>query len=789
MNDVCVPGERDLALDSAERIQKAYEEFQLHVHDRMQLAQQQIDSTTNDRDTLRSELTSSKAELKDLQKKVHQLTKDCSTERDAREQLEQLNADIHAELTRAGVRVADLETKLSSCESLQRENNNLKLTVEQQRISLERCQAEIGESRAQLGQLEDLAQRLQQSMTAVQGSQKTSQTNNSSLHLSLLSVKADASSISSISASAGPNVKLNDMKTKVAVLESEFQQARQEAEMMKSDLESERMEVQRLKVALDSETEQATGAVAEMAEIGARTVRELELSLARLEDEREKHLSTISTLESRIADLEARKAAADAELAQRGQQLETTRRELTDHGAKEAAFSREVRKQTLQIASLERQLDEKVSEIATQVKRSAALSDKEQSLLSELRRAREERDEQSRIAVENASACAQMRQLHDAQCHQMEASIASLNEQRHVMDEALSESDARTAELQQDLTKMTEQTNALRQELSRREQNEREISEVLEHRAVQAEELVSHLETELQCYQTECEQLRAQCSEANNEIHSAQEHISKLNEMLKDTSGIETQLKKAVQEQKNRAAEHEESSERDRQRLQEAETKLTELECEQVRLLSQIAQSEHALQCRTTEYKSEIEALQKKLDSACSELEQRNDEVQELRSAVRNAQLERSRTMEDVGGQLKTCRKQLKQQSKICDDLQAEISQLKAELDLSAATCEEKDGKVKNLSEQLEKVESSLQLVSLERQQLFSELEQLKRTSRTELAQKLEEHNQEVSALKAEIETVRANLRRCEDALRSKEKEAESLTSSLQVQTVGVVLD
>ena len=784
MVDVCVPGERDLALDSAERIQKAYEDFQQHVHDRMQRAQQQIDSTVNDRDKLYNELTSSQAELKDLREKVRQLTKDCSTVRDGREQFEQLNADIQAELSRARATVADLETKLSSCESLRHENSNLKLTVEQQRVRLEHCQAEIGEGRAQLGQLEDFTQRLQQSMTAVPRSHKTSYTNNTSLHLSSLSVKDDTSSVSSFSASAEPNMKLSDLKTKVAILESELQQARKEAEMRKCDLESERMEVQRLKVALDSGTEQATGAVAEMAEIGARTVQELELSLARLEDERANHLSTISTLQSRIADLEARKAAADAELAQRGQQLETSRRELADHGAREAALSREVRKQTLQIACLERQLDEKVSEIAMQVKRSATLSDEVQSLSSELRRACEERDEQSRIAVENASACTQMRQLHDAQCRQMEASIASLNEQRQEMDATLSQSDARTAELQQNLMEMTVQTNALRQELSRQEHEEQKMSEIFEQRAVQAEELVSHLQTELQCCQSECKQLRTQCGEADNELHSAWENVSKLNEMLKDTSRIETELKKAVQEQKNRVAELEELSEHDRQQLRETESKSTELECEQVRLLSQIAQSEHALQCRTAESKSEIEALQRKLDNACSELERRNDQVQELSSAVRNAQLERSRTMEDLGGQLKTCRKQLKQQSKICDDFQAEISQLKAELDLSAAACEEKDAKVKNLSEQLVKVEDNVQLMSSERTDLLSELERLKWTTRTELTEKLEEHDQEVAALKAEIETVRANLRRCEDALRSKEKEAESLTSSLKVETV-----
>ena len=778
---VYVPGERDLALDSAEKIQKAYEDFQRHVHDRMQLAQQQIDSTVNDRDTCRGELTSCQAELKDLRERVHQLTKDCNTERDTREQLEQLNTDMRAELSRASVRVADLETKLSSYESLQHENSNLKLTVEQQRVRLELCQAEIGESRAQLGQLEDLAERLQQNMTAVRGSQKTSQIINSSLHSSSVSVKDDASNISSLSAAAGPHMKLSDAKTKVAVLESELQQARKETEMVKRDLASERKEIQRLKVALDSGTEQATGAVAEMAEIGARTVQELELSLARLEDERESHLATISTLESRIADLQARKAAADAELTQRGQQLEATRRELTDHGSREAALSREVRKQTLQIAGLERQLDEKVSEIATQVKRSAALNDEVQSLSSELRRVHEERDEQSRIAVENASACTQMRQLHDAQCHQMEATIANLNEQHQVMDTAMSQSDARTAELQQNLTEMTKQTNALSQELSRREQEEQEISQVLEHRAVQAEELVSHLETELQCCQTEYEQLRTQCSEANNELHSAREHILKLNEMLKDASINEAQLKKAIQEQKKRVTELEDSSERDRQQLQETETKSTELECEQVRLLSQIAQSEHALQCRTAEHKAEVEALQRKLDNAFSELEQRNDEVRESSNAVRHAQLERSRMMEDLGGQLKTCRKQLKQQSKTSDDLQAEISQLKAELDLSTATCEEKDAKVKNLSEQLLKVESSLQLVSSEQTELLSELERVKRRAETELAQKLEEHDEEVTALKAEIQTVRANMRRCEDALHSKEKEAENLTSSLQV--------
>ena len=785
---VPVSGERDLALDSAERIQKAYEDFQRHVHDRMQLAQQQIDSTMNDRNKLHSECNSAQAELKELREKVQQLTKDCSTDRDAREHLERLNADIQAELSRASVRVADLEMELSSCETLRQENSNLKLTVEHQCVRLERCQAEIGESRAQLGKLEDLAQRLQQNMTAGHLSQKSSCMHNSCLHLSSMSVRDDISDTSNLSASAASGMKLSDLQMKVAILESELQHARKETEMMKSDLASERKEVQRLKMALDSGTEEATGAVNEMAEIGARTIQELEVSLARLEDERQSQLSAVSTLESRIADLEAGKAAADAELTQRGQQLETSRRELADLGAKEAAASREARKQALQLASLERQLDEKVSEIATHVKRSARLSDEVQSLSSELRRAREERDEQSRIAVENASTCTQMRQLHDTQCRQMETSIARLNDQHSEMNAALSQSDTRNAELQQNLLKMTEQTNALRQELSRLELEKQQMTEVLENRALQADQLVLRLETELQHCHTENQQLRAQYNEANNELQSAQEQISKLNEMQEERSGVEMQWKKAVQEQKSRAAELEESSEHDRQQLQEAETKLTELECEQIRLLSQIAQSEHALQCKTSEYKSEVEELQKKLDKACSELEQRDDQLQDLSSAMRNCQLERSRTIEGLGGQLKTALKQLKQQSKVSDDQQAEISQLKAELDLSAATCNEKDGKLKNLSDQLAKVEGSLQSMSSERLELILELEQLKQTARAELSQKLEEHDQEVAALKAEIEVIRANFRRTEDALRSKEKEAESLTLSLQVLTTPKVV-
>lgn len=775
-----VSGERDLALDSAERIQKAYEDFQHHVHDRMQLAQQQIDSSVKDRDRLHSELMSSQTELKDLHEKVQQLSKDSATERDARVQLEQLNADIRTELSRAGVRIADLESQLSNCELLQHENSHLKSTVEQQRVRLERCQAEIGENRAQLVQLDDLAQRLQ-SMTTVHGSQRSSRASVSSLHVYSLPAKGDVSNVSSLSVSEAPCTKLDDTKIRIAALESELQQARKEAETMKSDLEAERMEVQRLKVAVDSGTEQATGAVAEMAEIGAKTVRELELSLARLEDERESHLSTISGLGNRIADFEARKAASDAELAQRGQQLEITRRELADHGAKEAVLSREVRKQALQIAGLERQLDEKVSEVATQVKRSATLSDSVQSLSLELRRAREECDEQSHVAAENASACTQLRQLHDAQCRQMEASIASLNEELHVTEAVLSQSDARTVELQQNLVEMTEQVNALRQELSQREQSALQLTEILEKRAVQAEELVSQLEAELHSCQTECQQLDSQCSEGNSKLHSAEEQISKLNEMLKDTFSVETQLKKEAQEQKNRAVELEESSERNRQQLQETEAKLTELECEQVRLLSQIAQSEHALQCRAAEYQLEVAGLQKKLNSACSELEQRNNQVQELSSAVHNAQLERSRTMEDLGGQLKTSHKQLKQQSKVCDRLRADISQLQAENDLSEAACQEKDAKVKNLLDQLTKFEGGFELLSSERAELLSALERLKLTAKTELADKLAEHDQEVTALKMEIETLRVNLRRSEDALRSKEKEAESLILSLKV--------
>ena len=93
---------------------------------------------------------------------------------------------------------------------------------------------------------------------------------------------------------------------------------------------------------------------------------------------------------------------------------------------------------------------------------------------------------------------------------------------------------------------------------------------------------------------------------------------------------------------------------------------------------------------------------------------------------------------------------------------------------------------MKNLSEQLAKAEASMQSVSFERTELLSELEQLKQAQRRELAQKSDEHDQEVTALRAEVETVRANLRRCEDALRSKEKEAESLTTSLQVRHTNV---
>lgn len=775
---ILLSGERDLALDSAERIQKAYEDFQHHVHSRLQVAQQQIDSTVIDRDKLCGELASSRAELKDLHEKLQQLAKDCSNERDAREQLEQQNASVQAELSLARARVADLETKLSGCESLQHENSSLKQTVEHQRVRLERCQAEIGESRAQLIQLEDLSLRLQQGVTGVHGSQRSSRTDISCLHLS---TKDDPSNVSCLLTPEVSYMKLGDMKAKVASLESELQKVRREAEVMKSDLNAERVEVQRLRVALDSGTEQATGAVAEMAEIGAKSVQELELLLARLEDEKENHLCTVNSLQSRVADLEARNAAANAELAQRGQQLEATRRELADYGTREAALNLEVRKQALQLAGLERQLDEKVSEVAAQVKRSAVLSDKVQSLSSELGHAHEERDEQSRLATENVSACSQMRQLHDAQCRQMEASIATLNEQHHVLEAALSRSDTRTAELQQNLTEMTEQTNALRQELSRRDKEEQQMTELLENRAVQAEELVLHLETELQCYQTECQQLKSLCSETNNELQSAQEQISKLNEVLVDASKVEAELRKNVQEMKSRAAEFEEASEHNRQQLQETETKLTKLECEQVRLLSQIAQSDHALQCKAAEYKSEVEALQRKLDTACSELGQRDDQIQELNTAVHTVQLERSRTMEDIGGQLKACQKQLKQQSKVCNDLEAEISELKAELDLSSATCKEKDAKVKTLSEQLTKVNSSLTSLSSERTELLSELERLKRTAKAELAEKLEEHDQEVIALKAQVETARANLRRCEDALRSKEKETESLTVSLQV--------
>jgi len=768
--------ERDLALDSAEKIQKAYEEFQHHVQERMQSNQQRLDCASRDRQVLEVKLNTCTTEMIEMRESVHRLNRDCSEARDEREQLEELNTELRAQLSRVNVRNEKLEAELNNCEALRRENGELKTTVEQQRLRLERYQEEIGESRAQLGQLEDLAQRLQQSM--VTGRNQTQQRSNRTDACQTSFLSSRNSSIIS------DTVPRETSLTAVAELKARLQQQDVDLRCMKSELERKTSELERTNRALEQMTTcqnldsaRSSASLSGENDRSKRRICELETSLAHYEDERERLLITIANLERRLADVEASKAASDAELVQRGAQLENARRETTEQVAREASISRELRKRALQMASLEHQLDEKVAEISALITRIAGLESELRRSNAELRQVRIECDEQSRVAAENSAACIEMRKLHDSQCRELENASSGLADQRRELELAFAQSDSQVVTLRSNLQEMTAQVASLKQELARREIDTERNSAVLENKLRHSVELAEQLEKELVLCRAELD--------ANVErLLSYESQVVSLNGQLHDNVKLEAQLttlNKMLEERDQLVTDLKLSLEKEQEQLKRNETKQSEQEYELVRLLTQVAQLEQSLQRNTFDFTSDLESTEKKLQHACAELANKDEEIHRLTGAIHNVQLERSRVLEDLGGQLKTTRKELKRERKEREELTNELKQLKAEVDLSAAACEEKDAGVRNLLERLGKLEAEVETSVAQRAELLSNLERLKSSASEDLSRIRAEKDEELECCRHQIESVQTALNRCEEALRSRDMEIESLTSSLQV--------
>ncbi len=75
---------------------------------------------------------------------------------------------------------------------------------------------------------------------------------------------------------------------------------------------------------------------------GETRAQDLELLVTSLEEERNKHISHIMTLEEKLSDLEVQSASLEARLNQRNAQLNDLQREITEKANEVVALEREV---------------------------------------------------------------------------------------------------------------------------------------------------------------------------------------------------------------------------------------------------------------------------------------------------------------------------------------------------------------------------------------------------------------------------------------------------------------
>ncbi|XP_073499310.1 coiled-coil domain-containing protein 18 isoform X2 [Phyllobates terribilis] len=490
-----------------------------------------------------------------------------------------------------------------------------------------------------------------------------------------------------------------------------------------------------------------------------------------LQEENERLNDTVKELKRKLSKAQADTANAKLSMAQRTSQFQLIQDELLAKASKTSKLEQEMTKKSLKIGSLQKLLEEKSEAYSCAAARNARLEEElvdSKTLMCHMEENITKEHQEVLLAFEKS------KNMHLDQHNELLKQIKNLNCQLEMKNLEVSEQEFTIHSLQEDAASKQQHLESLdnnlveaRKELERHRKDAAERMKVLENQleieALKVKELelaLSVCKEELGIYLQKLEDNREsfenQTKKKSEEVQCLQKEIKLRSQSLQETTEENVRLQQTLQQQQ--------------QMLQQATTRIGDLEDVQAELEKQVSRLEFELEKQRSSSLVDVKAAEEKLQVANKELSCKTHQVHEFSETIRQVSTELDLCKEKLSRterQLVTATTDAESKSDKLSQLELMLQRI--EIDLSDKT------QLALLQERVTTAENELirkREIELELQNNIKHVEELQETlTKTHLS---------VEEKEVIIQTLREELRTCKTEMEERDHELLDMDQALK---------
>ncbi|XP_073427536.1 coiled-coil domain-containing protein 18 [Dendrobates tinctorius] len=612
--------QRNEALLNAEELTRAFQQYKKNVTEKLEKVKREgsqinlnLQECERERDKLLEKCKNQENELENLREHLRNLTSEKMAEKEKEKSVEMRNLELISLLTQSNQRVLKLESDLENKENVLKDNRTL------------------------LQENKELKEQLTK-MVKNQCASKPVDIEPVSL---LKDGFLDIEHLRNPTSENLKNVDPDDFKLLITELR---------AELSKKEAENQELSAKFLS-AINSHTLDTEPVKLTLQQSEAEKCRHLETVSKQLQEENERLNDTVKELKRKLSKAQADTANAKLSMAQRTRQFQLIQDELLEKASKTTKLEQEMTKKSLKIGSLQKLLDEKTEAYSCAAARNARL---EEELMDFKARICHMEENITKEHQEVLLAFEKSKNMHLDQQNELLKQMEHLKCQLEMKNLEVTEQEFTIHSLQEDAASKQQQLESLdnklmeaKKDFERHRTGAADRMKVLENHleieALKVKQLESALavcKEELGIYLQKLEDNREsfenQTKKRSEEVQCLQKEIKLRSQSLHDTTDENVRLQQTLQQQQHM--------------LQQATTRIGDLEDVQAELEKQVSKLEFELEKQRSSSLVDLKAAEEKLQVANKELSRKTHQVHEF-----------SETVSQVSNELDLCKEKLSQ--------------------------------------------------------------------------------------------------------------------------------
>ncbi|CAJ0920185.1 unnamed protein product [Ranitomeya imitator] len=609
--------QRNEALLNAEELTRAFQQYKKNVTEKMEKVKTEgsrinlnLQECERERAELLEKCKNLENELENIREHLRNLTSEKMAEKEKQKSVEMKTLELISLLTQSNQRVLKLESDLENKENVLKDNNTL-----------------LHENKE-----------LKEQLTKMVKNQCASEPVDIEPVSCFKDKFLDIERLRNPPSENLKNVDPDDCGSLITALR---------AELSKKEAENQELHAKFLS-AINSHTLDTEPVKLTLQQSEVENFQHLESVSKQLQEENERLHDTVKELKRKLSKAEADTANTKVSMAQRTRQFQLIQDELLEKASKTTKLQQEVTKKSLKIGSLQKLLEEKTEAYSCAAARNTKL---EEEIMDYKARICHMEENITKEHQEVLLAFEKSKNMHLDQHNEL---LKQLKCQVEMKTLEVTEQESTIHSLQEDAASKEQQLESLgnklmetKKELERHRKGAADRMKVLENqleiealKVKQLESTLSVCKDELGIYLQKLEDNREsfanQTKKRSEEVQCLQKEIKLRSQNLQETTEENVRLQQTLQQQQ--------------QMLQQATTRIGDLEDVQAELEKQVSKLEFDLEKQRSSSLVDLKAAEEKLQVANKELSRKTHQVHEF-----------SETVSQVSNELDLCKEKLSQ--------------------------------------------------------------------------------------------------------------------------------